>query len=166
MSDHVDRLLEQWRQQRPDLDPAPMGVIGRIMRAARALERELQTTFNAYDLQAGEFDVLATLRRSGPPYQLTAGALVATSMVTSGAITHRVDRLVGKGLVTRATDPENRRTVRVSLTDAGRKLVDEAVAHHLDNERRLLTPLTESEQEQLASLLRRLLVERESSPEP
>jgi hypothetical protein len=86
VSDHVDRLLEQWRRQRPDLDPAPMGVVGRIMRAARALEREIQATFATYDLQLGEFDVLATLRRAGPPYQLTAGALVATSMVTSGAM--------------------------------------------------------------------------------
>lgn len=165
MADHVDRVLEQWRAERPDLDAAPMGVVGRISRAARSLEREIRRVFDPHGLQLGEFDILATLRRSGAPYRLTAGGLVATSMVTSGAITNRVDRLEAKGLVTRETDPANRRSVLITLTDRGRSLVDEVVADHLDNERRLLAPLTEEEQDQLAGLLRKLLAGLGDAPE-
>lgn len=165
MADHVDRVLEQWRAERPDLDVAPMGVVGRISRAARSLEREIRGVFDLHGLQPGEFDILATLRRSGAPYQLTAGGLVATSMVTSGAITNRVDRLEAKGLVTRETDPTNRRSVLITLTDRGRSLVDEVVVDHLANERRLLAPLTEREQDQLAALLRKLLTGLGDAPD-
>lgn len=165
MADHVDRVLEQWRAERPDLDVAPMGVVGRISRAARSLEREIRGAFDLHGLQPGEFDILATLRRSGAPYQLTPGGLVATSMVTSGAITNRVDRLEAKGLVTRETDPTNRRSVLITLTDRGRSLVDEVVVDHLANERRLLAPLTEREQDQLAALLRKLLTGLGDAPD-
>lgn len=157
MTDSVDRVLEQWRTERPDLDPAPMGVIGRISRAARFLERELQENFTRHGLQRWEFDILATLRRSGAPYQLTAGGLVASSMVTSGAITNRIDRLEARGLVTRVTDPANRRSVLITLTDQGLALVDEAVEQHVANERRLLSILSQAEQDELAGLLRTLL---------
>lgn len=157
MADHVDRVLEQWRTERPDIDPTPMGVIGRIKRASRLLERKLGEHFAGHDLQLWEFDILATLRRTGPPYRLTAGALVDASMVTSGAITNRIDRLTAKGLVTRETDPASRRSVLITLTDSGRRLVDDVVADHVDLETALLTTLSPSEQEHLAALLRKLL---------
>ncbi|WP_129668050.1 MarR family winged helix-turn-helix transcriptional regulator [Phytoactinopolyspora endophytica] len=158
MADSVDKVLGQWRAERPDIDASPMGVIGRISRAARFLERKLEETFAAYDLQRWEFDILATLRRSGSPYQLTAGGLVESSMVTSGAITNRIDRLAAKELVTRETDPSNRRSVLITLTDQGRQLVDVVVAKHVENETQLLAALNPGEQEQLADLLRTLLM--------
>lgn len=158
VEDSVDRVLAQWRAERPDLDPSPMGVIGRVSRAARLLERPLRETFAAHDLQAGEFDILATLRRSGPPYQLTPGRLVGTTMVTSGAITNRLDHLVAKGLVTRETDPDHRRSVLITLTDRGRAVVDEAVVDHLATEEQLLSGLSAEQRAQLADLLRVLLL--------
>lgn len=158
MKDHLDRVLEQWHRERPDIDPGPMGVVGRISRAARFLERRLRDNFAAHDLQSWEFDILATLRRSGPPLRLTAGDLVDASMVTSGAITHRIDRLVARGLVTRETDPGNRRSVLITLTDRGLKLVDEVVVAHVNHEAKVLAVLSSAEQQQLADLLRGLLV--------
>jgi DNA-binding MarR family transcriptional regulator len=155
--DAVDRVLEQWRTVRPDLDPAPMAVFGRLSRAAHLLDKELSANFACHGLQRGEFDILATLRRSGPPYRLTPGDLGANTMVTSGAITHRVDRLVAKGLVSRETDPDNRRSVLITLTGAGRALVDETVVTHLALEERLLAPLGAADRDRLAALLRALL---------
>lgn len=157
MRDHVDRVLEQWRTERPDIDPTPMGVVGRIKRASRLLERRLGEHFAVHDLQGWEFDILATLRRSGAPYRLTAGALVDASMVTSGAITNRIDRLAAKNLVTRETDPANRRSVLITLTDTGHQLIDRIVVDHVDHEKQLLTTLSSREQEQLARILRKLL---------
>lgn len=154
MTDSVDRVLEQWHAARPDIDPAPMGIVGRIQRACRRLEHGLRVHFAEHGLQLWEFDVLATLRRAG---RLTAGELVEASMVTSGAMTNRIDRLVARALVTRHTDPDNRRSVLIDLTDRGRTLIDELLAHHVDNETRLLAALTPREQEQLARLLRKLL---------
>lgn len=156
--DAVDRIVGQWHIQRPDLDPTPIGVVGRLSRVARLLEQELRAHFAAHGLQPYEFDILATLRRAGPPYRRSAGALVAASMVTSGAITHRIDRLVDKQLVTRETDPDSRRRVLVMLTDEGRRLVDEVLTAHVAHETRLLSPLEPGERQQLAGLLRRLLI--------
>lgn len=156
--DNVDRLLDQWKAERPDIDPAPMGVVGRISRAHRLLGLELRDHFATHGLQPWEFDILATLRRSGTPFQLTAGTLVETSMVTSGAITNRIDRLAARGLVTRETDPGNRRSVLITLTDEGLRLVDTAVSTHVANEERLLAPLSGRERDQLAGLLRKLLI--------
>lgn len=158
MADHVDRVLAQWQEQRPDLDASPMGVVGRLSRASRLLERGLQDNFARFGLQHGEFDLLATLRRAGPPFELTAGQLVAASMVTSGAVTNRVDRLVAKRLVDRRHDPDNRRQVLIRLTDAGRQLIDEAVAAHVQHEDALLAGLTERDRAQVARLLRKLLL--------
>jgi DNA-binding MarR family transcriptional regulator len=165
MEDAVDRVLAQWQAARPDLDVFPMGVVGRLSRAARQLERGLQEEFARHGLQAWEFDILATLRRSGAPFELTAGALASSSMVTSGAITNRVDRLVARGLATREVDPENRRTVRIGLTPEGRRLVDEVLPRHVANEARLLEALSPAEQERLAGLLRKLLVEQPPAPD-
>src|SRR5690349_20047356 len=107
-SDAVDVITEQWAKERPDLDPSGMAIIGRVSRAAKVLDQRLAQNFALYDLQSWEFDVLATLRRTGAPYRLTAGALVDAMMVSSGAITNRIDRLVSRGLVYRETDPDNR----------------------------------------------------------
>lgn len=157
--DAVDVVLEQWKRQRPDVDAGPMAVVGRLSRAARLLERGLQENFARFDLQSWEFDVLATLRRAGRPYRLPAGRLVESSMVTSGAITNRIDRLAGRGLVTRETDPANRRSVLITLTKAGRALVDEVLVAHVEHEDRLLKALSAKERYQLATLLRTLLVD-------
>jgi DNA-binding MarR family transcriptional regulator len=156
--DRVDEVLDQWAAERPDLDVSPMAVVGRLSRAARLVERGVNEVLEEHGLASGEFDILATLRRTGAPYQLTPGALVASSMVTSGAVTARLDRLAEKGLVTREVDPENRRSVIVTLTRSGRRTVDRVVEAHVANEDRLLTPLSPRERERLAGLLRTLLV--------
>lgn len=157
MEDNVDWRMDQWRTERPDIDPTPMGVVARIQRACRLLERELRDHFATHDLQLWEFDILGTLRRSGPPYQLTAGQLVESSMVTSGAITNRIDRLVARKLVTREVDPHNRRSVLIALTERGRELIDRVVVHHVDLEAKLLSKLSDRDQDDLAGLLRKLL---------
>ncbi|GAA1885178.1 MarR family winged helix-turn-helix transcriptional regulator [Actinomadura bangladeshensis] len=162
--DAVDLVLEQWARARPDLDASPMRVLGRLSRLTRIAERELKNLFSEFGLERGEFDVLATLRRAGAPGGMTAGALARSSMVTSGAVTNRLDRLVAKGYVTRELDPGNRRTVIVALTPAGRDLIDRAVAAHLDNERRILAALDEQQQDDLAATLRTLLLSLGDKP--
>ncbi|GAT69777.1 MarR family transcriptional regulator [Planomonospora sp. ID91781] len=157
MSDAVDALMAQWKRERPDIDVWPMGVIGRISRLSALLGRELKESFAEYGLEPFEFDVLATLRRSGAPYELTAGALLKAAMVTSGAITNRIDRMEAKGLVERVRDGADRRSVRIRLTRRGLELVDEVVGPHVANEERLLAALGPAERDQLAGLLRVLL---------
>jgi DNA-binding MarR family transcriptional regulator len=154
--DSVDLILEQWARERPDLDASPMGVVGRVQRISRELERALVRVFARFDLGQGEFDALATLRRSGEPYRLTPGALCESMMVTSGAVTKRVDRLERVGLVAREPDPDDRRGVLVGLTAEGLEMVDRVVEEHLENEQRLLADLTDAERERLARLLRAL----------
>ncbi len=164
--DTVDLVIEQWGQARPDLDVTPMGVLGRLSRASRIAEREQQALFTELGLQPGEFDLLATMRRAGPPTGLTAGALARSAMKTSGAITNRVDHLVAKGYVTRAVDPANRRAVLIALTPAGRTLIDHAVAAHVENERRILAGLDSRQLGDLAGLLRELLISLDDTPPP
>lgn len=154
--DGVDDILEQWERERPDLDHSPVGVVGRISRLARELEQRLEPVFAAHGLEGGLYDLLATLRRSGPPYRLRPTDLTATLMLTSSGTTKRLDRLERLGLITREPDPGDRRGVLIALTDEGRRVVDATVAAHLDNERRLLAGLTESERAELAALLRSL----------
>ncbi|GAB3656301.1 MarR family transcriptional regulator [Actinocorallia lasiicapitis] len=156
MEDAVDRMMEQWRAARPELDPSPMGVFGRISRLNRLLEKHINGYFGRYDLEFWEFDMLATLRRAGDDGELTAGALLKASMVTSGAITNRIDRLERKGLVERRQDPADRRSVRVRLTGPGAELIDTIIAGHFDNERRALEPLDDPDV--LAGELRKLLL--------
>lgn len=155
--DRVSDYLAQWRRERPDLDPAPMGVVGRLSRAGELVGRLTRVYLAKHGLQAGEFDVLATLRRSGSPFTLMPGELAQSTMISSAAMTNRLSRLEAKGLLLRRTDPSNRRNVLVALTDEGLALVDDIVAGHLENERQFLSPLTPEEQEQLASLLERFL---------
>jgi DNA-binding MarR family transcriptional regulator len=156
MEDGVDLILEQWRRERPDLDPSPIGVIGRISRLARELEQRLEVVYREHGLEPGWHDVLATLRRSGPPYRLRPSEFTGALMLTSSGTTKRLDRLEQAGLITRAPDPDDRRGTQIALTPAGRQLIDDVTAAHLDNERELLSSLTAAEQQQLADLLRKL----------
>lgn len=158
VEDSVDRIIAQWAQVHPRMDVRQMGVLGRLSRLTRLFERELQQVFSQHGLQPGEFDILATLRRADVKgHGLTAGELAASAMVTAGAITNRLDRLVAKGLVTREPDPSSRRTIRVALTLAGRKVIDAAFQDHVANEERLLSSMTTDHREQLEELLRTLL---------
>jgi DNA-binding MarR family transcriptional regulator len=156
--DAVDKILEQWHRERPDLDVSPMGVIGRMGRLAKHLERAIQVTFSEFGLTIGEFDVLAALRRSGQPYQLSPTELFNTLMVSSGTMTHRIDRLEQSELVKRIPDPCDRRGTLIELTDKGFNTIDKAVEAHVANEHRILGVLEESEREGLALLLRKFLV--------
>jgi len=155
--DAVDRITAQWRHERPDLDPAPMGVLGRISRIAALADRELDAVFAEHDLTGADFDVLATLRRSGAPYRLTPGELSRSTMVTSGGMTKRLDRLEARRLIRREPDPSDRRGKLIALTPKGRDLVDHAVEAHLENEERLLSALPATKRRELAGLLRELL---------
>lgn len=158
MRDAVDLITEQWARERPDVDVSPMAIVGRINRIARILEQELRRFFAAHGLETWEFDVLATLRRSGAPAGLTAGALNRAAMVTSGAITNRIDRLAAKDLVRRVPSPNDRRSCLIQLTDDGRELVDRLLPLHVANEQRLLAELGADERTQLVELLRTLAV--------
>jgi DNA-binding MarR family transcriptional regulator len=157
VTDHVDRVLEQWGSQRPDLDVSPMAVIGRLSRLSRLIEAELRRTFSAHGLDPASFDVLATLRRSGPTHRLTPAQLMRAAMVTSGAITQRLDRLEARGLVIRTPSELDGRAVNVVLTDNGRALIDQALPDHVDTENRLLGALTRTDRDALADALRHLL---------
>lgn len=155
-TDAVDRITAQWRTERPDLDSSPMEVIGRITRASVLIQRELERVFALHGLAGGDFDVLATLRRSGTP--VTPGELSRSTMVTTGGMTKRLDRLESLGLIRRQPDPNDRRGRLIALTDVGRALCDRAVEAHLENEERLLAELPVAKREQLAALLRELLI--------
>jgi DNA-binding MarR family transcriptional regulator len=154
--DGVDTILEQWQRERPDLDSSPIGVIGRISRLARELEARLEPVYKAHGLEPGWHDVLATLRRAGPPYQLRPTEFTDALMLTSSGTTKRLDRLEHAGLITRAPDPADRRGTHITLTPKGLELIDNVTQAHLDNERNLLAALSESEQRRLADLLRKL----------
>ncbi|GAA2861986.1 MarR family transcriptional regulator TamR [Streptosporangium fragile] len=156
--DEVDRLVAAWRQERPDLDVEPLQVLSRVSRLARHLDRARRAAFAEHDLETWEFDVLTALRRAGEPYEMSPGALLRATLVTSGTMTNRIDRLAAAGLVRRRPDPEDRRGVLVSLTDAGRTRVDGAFADLLRRERELLSSLGKREQQALSGLLRTLLV--------
>ena len=154
--DGVDEILEQWRRERPDLDPSAIGVVGRISRLARELEQRLEPVYRAHGLEPGWHDVLATLRRSGPPYQLRPTDFSGMLMLTSSGTTKRLDRLERAGLIARTPDPSDRRGVVITLTDAGHELIDKVTEAHLDNERELIAALGEAERDRLAALLRKL----------
>ena len=154
--DQVDRLVEAWRRERPDLDLSPMEVLSRVTRVAQRLDGIRRATFAAHSLERWEFDVLAALRRAGRPYELSPGRLIRETLVTSGTMTNRVDRLVARGLVERSPDPSDRRGVLVRLTSRGRQTVDGALADLLRREQGLLSGLPRQERRQLVALLRQL----------
>jgi DNA-binding MarR family transcriptional regulator len=162
-TDAVDTLVDEWREERPDLDTSPLEVLSRVSRLAKHLERRRAGIFSSYGLDLGTFDVLAALRRSGPPYELTPGLLLGPTLVTSGTMTNRVDRLEEAGLVERRSDQRDRRGVLVRLTDAGRARVDACLTDLLADEENLLAGLPSPKREQLASLLRTLLLQLEAS---
>ena len=157
-ADSVDAILAQWQRERPDLDVSPMGIIGRMGRLAKHLERSIQETVSDFGLNGGEFDVLATLRRSGGPYQLSPTELFNALMVSSGTMTHRIDRLEQADLVKRMDDPSDRRGTLIQLTSKGFNTIEKAVEAHVANGHRLLLVLDEAEREVLAQLLSKLLI--------
>jgi DNA-binding MarR family transcriptional regulator len=152
--DEVDRLIAAWRRERPDLDVEPMEVLSRVTRLARHLDLARRSAFAAHGLESWEFDVLSALRRAGRPYELSPGQLIRETMVTSGTMTNRVDRLVEKGLVDRLPDPDDRRGVLVRLTRRGQSSVDAALEDLLHREQTLLKDLSANDRARLARLLR------------
>ncbi len=164
MRDRIDEILAQWKRERPELDTSPMGIIGRIQRTAAALRPLLDKTHDESGLQTDEFDVLASLLRTGPPYQLTPTELYREMMLTSGAMTNRIDKLEAAGLLARRPDPKDRRGTLVRLTAKGKALIDVATTKHVANEERLMSALTPKERQQLSELLRKLLVALGDTP--
>ena len=160
--DHVDLIHAQWAQEKPDLGTSPMGVIGRISRISRHLDQLLQKNYSQFNLNGGEFDVLASLRRSGHPYQLTPTELFNSLMLSSGAMTNRLDRLEDAGLIKRNPNPNDRRGILVTLTEQGIELMDRAYPAHIANEDQILSSLTITEREVLKDLLRKMLLSFES----
>ena len=154
-TDKIDRILAQWRRERPDLDVTPMGAFGRIGRLRLKLSAELDLVFKKYGLNGASFDVLATLLRSGPPYALSPSKLIEWTMVTSGTMTNRLDKLEEAGLISRERNPEDGRGFVVALTEKGFNLVNDTVTDHVANQHRLVEGLTKDELAQLDGLLRK-----------
>ncbi len=157
VQDHVNLVQEQWRRERPDLDPSPQGVIGRLHRLAAALTAELTAVYAQFGLSEAEFDLLASLRRAGAPYELPAGELADHTMVTTGGLTKRVDRLIDRGLVVRTDADDDRRRRLVRLTPEGVDLIDRAFTAHLANEHRLVALLPAGDADALRDASRRWL---------
>ena len=154
--DEVDRIVDAWSRERPDLDFAPLQVLSRVGRLTRHLDRARRAAFTASGLESWEFDVLSALRRAGDPYELSPKALLQQTLVSSGTMTNRIDRLVKRQLVERRADPGDGRGILVTMTATGREAVDAAIATLLVSETELLDALSTVEQERLASLLRKL----------
>ncbi|MGW0395131.1 MarR family winged helix-turn-helix transcriptional regulator [Streptomyces sp. NPDC003042] len=165
-NDMVATVVGQWAAERPDLADElwPVEVLARIQRMTRIIDKQLKTFMAEHGLEVGEFDVLASLLRSGPPYALTAGSLIPAAMVTSGAITNRIDRLEAKGLVERVRDDADRRSVRIRLTERGRELTGRVMEAHLEHYAQLLAPLDRDTSTTLAEALHRLLLAHGDTP--
>jgi DNA-binding MarR family transcriptional regulator len=157
-SDAIDHLVAQWNRERPDLDVTPTHVLQRITRLYLLQSASFAEVFARFGMSFGEYEVLAALTRSGPPYRLKPGELVGALVLSSGAVTNRIDRVEAAGLVERLPDPDDRRGTLVALTAKGRAVVDKAVRAHLANEERLLGGLSRTDRAQLTRLLRKLLV--------
>ncbi len=160
--DDVDRIVQAWRSERSDVDFKPLEVLSRVTRISKHLERLRRAVFSVHGLDVWEFDVLATLRRAGKPYQLTPTALMAQTLVTSGAMTNRINRLEARGLVSRRPDSDDGRRVVVALAEPGKKLVDRALDDLLAAEQRALEPLNSAQRQELVGLLRSLSLHIES----
>jgi DNA-binding MarR family transcriptional regulator len=156
--DHVQHVLEQWRREAPELDRSPFGVVGRISRLAQLLQAELEPIFAANGLNAGEFDVLAALRRAGRPYRMSPTELSTALIITSGGMTKRLNALEGRALIRREPDPNDGRSTVVSLTPEGKRLVEAILPEHVANERRLLGELSAKQRAELAGLLKTLAI--------
>jgi len=155
-SDEVDRIVDAWSRERPDLDFAPLQVLSRVGRLSRHLDRARRIAFTASDLETWEFDVLSALRRAGAPYQLSPKALLQQTLVSSGTMTNRIDRLVERKLVERRTDPHDGRGILVVMSPLGQERVDRAISQLLEGEAELLDALSPVDQEKLSTLLRKL----------
>ncbi|MCU1478133.1 MAG: MarR family transcriptional regulator [Subtercola sp.] len=155
-TDSVDQIVDAWERERPDLDFAPLQVLSRVWRLSRHLDRARRNSFSTSDLDSWEFDVLSALRRAGQPYQLSPKALLEQTLVSSGTMTNRIDRLVARGLVERRTDPHDGRGILVTMTADGVARVDAAITELVTSEAALLSSLTRPDQERLATLLRKL----------
>ncbi len=155
--DLIDDLLKQWRRERPELDPSAMGIVGRILRLAGHLQRGAEEALKPFGLSLWQFDVLATLRRSGAPYLLSPTQLMRAVMLSSGAMTNRLDRLESAGLVKRQPDPSDRRGVLITLTPEGHRLVDRAIVARFDQAQRTVASLSPAERDSLENGLRSLL---------
>jgi len=162
--DHVARIQAEWARERPDVDVAPQGIIGRLHRLAGHLTEELMIVYRRHGLGEGDFDVLATLRRAGAPFERTAGELAEHTMVTTGGMTKRIDRLEQAGWVTRRASERDGRGRVVALTPAGRELIDRAFTEHMANERRLLDALSADEAAAMTSILTKWLARFEEPP--
>ena len=162
--DEVDRIVGAWLRERPDLDFSPLQVLSRVARLSRHLDRARRTAFERSDLESWEFDVLAALRRAGPPYQLSPKALLQQTLVSSGTMTNRIDRLVSRDLVERRTDPNDGRGILVQMTSRGLTRVDAAITRLVDAESELLASLSAADQERLAALLRKLSLDFDIEP--
>ena len=155
--DVVDRIITQWNEERPDVDSSPLEVVGRVSRLSRLVDRVVAENFAKYDIEAWMFDVMATLRRSGEPFELAAGQLVRQTMVTTGAMTNRIDRLEQRGLVERIAAADRRKVI-VRLTSQGLELVDQVIVSHMEAEQEILAGLSEAQRRQLAGQLRTILL--------
>jgi len=164
--DSVDKIIAQWRRERPDLDVAAMALIGRVKRLSHEFTREMEATLASYGLNLPAFDVLATLRRSGRPFRLSPGELMERTMVTSGTMTNRVDQLEKQGLVVRVKNPDDARGFLVSLSPKGRRKIDAALAAHVETQKGLVSILSQNEFSKLNALLRRFLVSVEEKDHP
>lgn len=161
--DHLDDIVAQWRRERPDLDTEPLGLVGRLLRVAQLADETLAAGLVGHDLQSGWFDLLAALRRAGRPYELNPTQLMRATMLSSGGMTKRLDRLAEAGLVERKADPADRRGILVGLTSRGKAVVDRAVEVHVANEERLLRSLGPADRRAFDGVLRKLLADLERS---
>ncbi|MGF1823370.1 MarR family transcriptional regulator [Vibrio splendidus] len=152
--DAIDRVVEQWAKEKPDLETEPMAMMGRIMRIAKYMETQVAELHKKYDMKLGEFDVLATLRRSGKPYRLTPSELIGSMMLTSGAMTNRLDKLEAKGLISREHSKEDRRSVSVQLTKDGLILIDQMMTEHVETQKKLVKSLSASQKKNTNQLLK------------
>ncbi|EGR3263747.1 MarR family transcriptional regulator [Vibrio parahaemolyticus] len=155
--DAIDRVVTQWAKEKPDLDTEPMAIMGRLMRIAKHMECRVADLHKQYDLKMGEFDVLATLRRAGAPYRLTPSELIASMMLTSGAMTNRLDKLEKKGFIAREHSKEDRRSVTVELTTEGLALIESLIQEHVDVQHSLISGLSADEKSQVNQALKLLL---------
>lgn len=152
--DAIDRVVEQWAKEKPELETEPMAMMGRIMRIAKYMETQVAELHKKYDMKLGEFDVLATLRRSGKPYRLTPSELIGSMMLTSGAMTNRLDKLEAKGLISREHSKEDRRSVSVQLTKDGLFLIDQMMTEHVEMQKKLVKSLSASQKKNTNQLLK------------
>ncbi|TKE99401.1 MarR family transcriptional regulator [Vibrio kanaloae] len=152
--DAIDRVVEQWAKEKPELETEPMAMMGRIMRIAKYMETQVAEIHKKYDMKLGEFDVLATLRRSGKPYRLTPSELIGSMMLTSGAMTNRLDKLEAKGLISREHSKEDRRSVSVQLTKDGLILIDQMMTEHVEMQKKLVKSLSASQKKNTNQILK------------